>query len=74
MSMDVRVRSWRSASEVRVRVSAIHLGVEACIPEGVRGERGELAASLGLYYEEGCWPAIHKLVRSWSRFLDEPEA
>ena len=33
---------------------------------------GELVSSLGLDYEEGCWPTLHKLVGSWSRSLDEP--
>ena len=74
MSMGVRVRSWKSALEVRVIVSTIRLRVEACLPKGSRGERRELVASLGLYYEEGCWPTIHKVVRTWSRFPDEPEA
>ena len=35
---------------------------------------GELVASLGFDYEEGCWPTLHKLVGSWSRSLDKPEA
>ena len=34
----------------------------------------ELVASLGLDYEEGCWPTLHKLVGSSSSFPDEPEA
>ena len=34
---------------------------------------GELVASLKLDYEEGCWPTLHKLVRSQSHYPDEPE-
>ena len=34
---------------------------------------GELVASLGLDYEEGCWITLHKLVGSWSRFPHELE-
>ena len=34
----------------------------------------ELVAGLGLNYEEGCWPTLHKLVWSWSLSPDEPEA
>ena len=32
---------------------------------------GELVASLGLDYEEGCWPTLNKLVGSWSHSPDE---
>ena len=35
---------------------------------------GELVASLGLDYEEGCWPTLHKLVGSWSLSPNEFEA
>ena len=35
---------------------------------------GELVAGLGLDYKEGCWPALHKLVKSWSRSPDEAKA
>ena len=35
---------------------------------------GELVASLGLDYEERCWPTMHKLVGSWSYSPDELEA
>ena len=35
---------------------------------------GELVASLGLDYEEGFWPTLHKLVGSWSHSPDKPEA
>ena len=35
---------------------------------------GDLAVGLGLDYEEGCWPTLHKLVMSWSHSPDEPEA
>ena len=31
----------------------------------------KLVASLGLDYEEGYWPTMHKLVGSWSRSPDE---
>ena len=34
---------------------------------------GELVVRLGLNYEEGCWPTLHKLVGSWSRSPDEPK-
>ena len=34
----------------------------------------KLVVSLGLDYEEECWPTLHELVRSWSRSLDELEA
>ena len=34
---------------------------------------GKLVASLGLDYEEECWPTLHKLVGSWSS-SDEPKA
>ena len=34
---------------------------------------GELVASLGLDYEEGCWPTLHRLVGSWSRSPNSPE-
>ena len=34
---------------------------------------GELVAGLGLGYEEGCRPTLHKLVGSWSRSPDEPK-
>ena len=34
----------------------------------------ELVVGLGLDYEEGCWPTLHKLVRSWSRSPDELKA
>ena len=71
MSAGVCVRSWGRASEVRVRVSAGRLGVKACLPGGAQGE---LVASRGLDNEEGCWPTLCKLVRSWSRFPDESEA
>ena len=33
----------------------------------------ELVTGLGLDYEKGCWPTLHKLVGSWSRSPDEPE-
>ena len=49
-------------------------GVKACLPEGVQGERGELVSSRGVDNEEGCWPTLRKLVGSWSRFPNEPEA
>ena len=32
---------------------------------------GELVASLGLDYEEGCWPTLHKLVGSEIRSPDK---
>ena len=35
---------------------------------------GELVTGLGPDYEEGCWPTLHKLVKSWSRSPDEPKA
>ena len=38
------------------------------------GECEELVTSRGLDYEEGCWLTLRKLVGSWSRFPDEPEA
>ena len=34
---------------------------------------GELVAGLGLDYEEGYWPILHKLVGSWIRSPDESE-
>ena len=34
----------------------------------------ELVAGLGIDYEEGCWPILHKLVGSWSRSPDGPKA
>ena len=34
---------------------------------------GELVTSLGLDYEEGCWPTLHKLVGRWSGSPDEPD-
>ena len=34
---------------------------------------GELVASLGLDYEEGCWPTLHKLVGSRSCSPNSPE-
>ena len=34
---------------------------------------GELVASLGLDYEEGCWPTLYNLVGGWSCSPDEPE-
>ena len=34
----------------------------------------ELVTSLGLYYEDECWPTLHQLVESWSRSPDELEA
>ena len=34
---------------------------------------GELVASLGLDYEEGCWPTLHKLVGICSRSINELE-
>ena len=34
---------------------------------------GELVTGLRLEYEEGCWPTLYKLVRSWSLSPDEPE-
>ena len=74
MYASVCVGSWRRASEVRARVSAKRLGVKACLPRGAQGEHGELVTSRGLNNEEGCWPTLCKLVGSWSRFLDEPEA
>ena len=74
MSAGVRVRSWRRASEMGTRVSTGSLGVKACLLGGAQGERGELIASRGLYNEEGCWPTLCKLVGSWSRSPDEPEA
>ena len=74
MSTSVHVKSWRRASEVCAGVLAGHLGVKARLPGGVRGEREELVTSRGLDYEEGCWLTLRKLVGSWSRFPDEPEA
>ena len=74
MSMGMRVKSWRRASAVRVGMSAGRLGVEACLPGGAQGESGELVTGRGLDNEKECWPTLHKLVESWSRFLDEPEA
>ena len=35
---------------------------------------GELVTSLGLNCEEGSWLTLHKLVRNWSRSLDELKA
>ena len=35
---------------------------------------GELVASLGLDYEKGCWPNLHKLAGSWSCSSNEPKA
>ena len=64
MFAGVCVRSWRNASEVHVGVSAGHLGVKTCLPGGAQGERGELVSSRGLNDEEGCWPTLHKLVKS----------
>ena len=37
MFAGVRVRSWRSASEMGARVSTGRLGVEACLPRGAQG-------------------------------------
>ena len=34
---------------------------------------GEFVASLGLDYEKGYWPTLHKLVRTWSHSPNEPE-
>ena len=50
------------------------LGVKACLSGGAQRELGELISSGGLDNEEGCWPTLCKLVGSWSRFPDEPEA
>ena len=74
MYAGVRVRSGRHASEVRAGVSAGCLEVKACLPGGAQGESRKLVASRGLNNEEGCWPTLRKLVRSWSRFPNELEA
>ena len=34
----------------------------------------KLVIGLRLDYEEGCWPTLHKLVKSWSHSPDEPKA